>query len=192
MQLLIESFELFDEAPALQEVALSWFLSTEEGGLKRAIHALRHNPDQSGNFVAFCNVMCSVHEQIAVMYKDELQNHCRSTAEYVNFIGEIIGSLKATREDQIINSGLIDYWLDLTAREAENDGVHTVEERITALGLMTEVWLHFQDHVGEVEDRANTIVFMLKRACREHNRLIKLTTAAYLFKLLDVFSRKRN
>lgn len=136
--------------------------------------------------------MCSVHEQIAVMYKDEMQNHCRSTAEYVQVMSEIIGDLRDTREEQIINSGLIDYWLDLTAREAENDGVHTVEERIAALCFMTEIWMNFTDYVGEVEDRANTIVFMLKRACREHNRLIKLTTAAFMFKLLDAFSRKRN
>lgn len=45
LQLLIESFCLFEEVPALQEVALSWFLSTEEGGLKRAIHALRQHPE---------------------------------------------------------------------------------------------------------------------------------------------------
>ncbi len=67
----------------------------------------------------------------------------------------------------MIDSGLIDYWLDISAREAENDGVHTVEERIAALSLMTEVWIHFTDHVGEVDDRANSIIFMLKRACRE-------------------------
>jgi hypothetical protein len=85
----------------------------------------------------------------------------------------------------IIQSGLIDYWLDMCAREAENDGIHTTEERMAALALMTELWIHFTDYVSEVEDRANTIVYMLKRACRENNRMIRLGTAAFLFKLLD-------
>jgi hypothetical protein len=92
----------------------------------------------------------------------------------------------------VIDSGLVDYWLDLTAREAENDGIHTLEERVASIALITEIWFNFTDYVGEVEDRANTIVFMLKRACREPSRMIKLTTAASLFKLLDIFSRTRN
>lgn len=105
---------------------------------------------------------------------------------------EVVGCLKRTKEDAAVESGLVDYWLDLTAREAENDGMHTLQERITALALMTEVWLHFSDHVGEVEDCANTIIYMLKKACREQSRMIKLTTAGMLFKLLDSFSRTRN
>jgi hypothetical protein len=44
---------------------------------------------------------------------------------------------------------LISYWLDLAAREAENDGIHTLEERIASLSLMTEIWIHFSDAVGE-------------------------------------------
>lgn len=143
-------------------------------------------------FVQLCNVMCTVSEQIGVMYRDELQNHCRTQHEYIQIITEIIAQLKKTKEDEVIESGLIDYWLDLTAREAENDGVHTQNERIASLALMTEIWLNFSDHIGEVEDRANTIVFMLKRACREPSRMSKLTTAAMLFKLLDNFSRTRN
>ncbi len=86
----------------------------------------------------------------------------------------------------------MDYWLDLSAREAENDGVHTSEERIAALALMTEIWMSFTHYVGLQEDKGNTIVYMLKRACRESNRMIKMSTAAYLFRLLDSFSKTKN
>lgn len=126
------------------------------------------------------------------MYKDEIQNHCRSTHDYIKVITEVLTSLKLTREDHVLEANLIDFWLDLTAREAENDGVHTVDERTAALSLMTEIWLNFSDYIGEQDDRANTIVFMLKRACREPYRLIRLTTAGMLFKLLDVFARTKN
>ena len=57
---------------------------------------------------------------------------------------------------------------------------------------MTDIWLNFTDYVSEVEDRANSIIYILKRACREQNRLIRLTTAALLFTLLDSFSKTRN
>jgi len=87
---------------------------------------------------------------------------------------------------------LVEYWLDVSAREAENDGVHTVDERSSALALMSEIWLSFSDYIGESEERQNTIVFMLKRSLREPYKLIKLTTSGHLFKLLDVFARTRN
>ena len=83
------------------------------------------------------------------MYKDELLNHCRSTHDYIKVITEVIGALNMTREDHVIESQLIDYWLDLAAREAENDGVHTIDERTSALQLMTEIWLFFSDYIGE-------------------------------------------
>jgi len=38
---------------------------------------------------------------------------------------EVVGWLRRTKEDAAVESGLVDYWLDLTAREAENDGMHT-------------------------------------------------------------------
>jgi hypothetical protein len=57
---------------------------------------------------------------------------------------------------------------------------------------MGEIWINFTDYVSEDDDRANTIVYMLKRACREPSRLVKTNTAALMFKLLDIFSAKRN
>jgi len=52
----------------------------------------------------------------------------------------------------------------LTAREAENDGIHTTEERIAALSLMTDIWLNFTDYISEVDDRANTINIYVKES----------------------------
>ena len=126
------------------------------------------------------------------MYKEELHNHCRSIGEYVVLILEILGALAESRPQDVEKSGLIDYWLSQTAREAENDGIHSVEERTQALALMAEIWINFSEYVGEADDRANTIVYMLKRACREPSKLVKTNTAALMFKLLDIFSVKRN
>lgn len=75
----------------------------------------------------------------------------------------------------------------MCAREAENDGVHTNEERIAALSLMTEIWIHFTEFCGR-DERANTIIYMLKRACREQNLSIRSATAGMLFRLLDKFA----
>ena len=55
---------------------------------------------------------------------------------------------------------------------------------------MSELWLSFPELV--VSERQNTIIFMLKRALREPYRLIKLTTTASIFKLLEEFAVSKN
>lgn len=61
----------------------------------------------------------------------------------------------------------MDYWIDLCAREAESDGHHSNEERVAALTLMTDIWLEFTAFVMEQESRSHSILYMLKRVCRE-------------------------
>jgi len=54
------------------------------------MHALKFHNECIQFFVEFCNVVCTVHEQIGVMYKDELQNHCKNTFEYVQIINDLV------------------------------------------------------------------------------------------------------
>jgi len=44
---------------------------------------------------------------------------------------------------------LITELLDMCAREAENDGTHTKNERAVALTLMTDIWLSFTKLVDQ-------------------------------------------
>lgn len=163
-------------------------MSTEEGGLKRGLATIREHASQALHFVLWANTMCEVPEQTLVMYKDEVFNHCRSSGDYLKIIIDLLPHIKATRLEDV--ETLLDYWLDITAREAENDGIHTLEERSSAIALMGELWLCFPGLI--INDRQNTIMFMLKRALREPYRLIKLTTTSLVFKLLDEFARTKN
>lgn len=60
--LLIESFYFFAEDKDLNGAALHWFLSTEDGGLKRSIYALKLHSDVANHFVGLCNGLCQVEE----------------------------------------------------------------------------------------------------------------------------------
>ena len=127
---MCELLSYFDDDKSLQEVAMSWFLSAEEGGLKRAVHAVKHQAcDCTAHFVQLTNHFCKVPQQLELMYREELHNHCRTTGEYIVLILEILGALATVSQQDVEQSGLIDYWLSLTASEAENDGIHTVEDR---------------------------------------------------------------
>ena len=119
-------------------------------------------------------------------------NHCKTTFEYVKIVSEILEPLYNTKELEVMNSGLVQFWIELCVRESENDGKHSTEERIAALSLLTNIWLNFQHFVSQTEERANSILYMLKRACREQNRCVKITTTTFLFRLLDTLSEERN
>ena len=81
----------------------------------------------------------------------------------------------------------------MCAREAENDKHgDNLNERIMALALLSEIWYLFTEYVDSKEEMANTLLFMLKRAIRERAKSIRLTSVAYLFKLLDKLSSTKN
>ena len=58
--LLIECFYFLAEDKNLNAAALHWFLSSEDGGLKRSVYALRLHSEVASHFVALCNGMCAV------------------------------------------------------------------------------------------------------------------------------------
>jgi len=87
---------------------------------------------------------------------------------------------------------LIDYWVEMCAREAENDGKHPIEERISSLALLADLWLLFTPYVDSKGETVNTVIFMLKRAVRERSKAIRLASVAFLFRILDDFSMTKN
>lgn len=87
---------------------------------------------------------------------------------------------------------MIDYWVELCAREAENDGKHSNEERLAALAVLSDIWLTFTDFVDESEEMTNTILFMLKRAVRERTKSIRTASTVFLFRMLEILSSIKN
>lgn len=92
----------------------------------------------------------------------------------------------------MLSCGLIEFWVELCSREAENDGKRTNEDRIAALSVLAEIWLTCTDFVDRNDEMSNTILFMLKRAVRERVKPIRLAASAYLFRLLDSFGETKN
>jgi len=80
----------------------------------------------------------------------------------------------------------------MCAREAENDGKHPIEERISSLALLADLWLLFTPYVDSKGETVNTVIFMLKRAVRERSKAIRLASVAFLFRILDDFSMTKN
>jgi len=56
---------------------------------------------------------------------------------------EVLPQLRIHAQKAAEDSGLIVELLDMSARQAENDGTHSHDERALALTILTDLWLHF-------------------------------------------------
>ena len=95
-------------------------------------------------------------------------------------------------ESDVSKAGLITFWLDMCSREAESDGKRSPEERISALALMTEIWLLFTPQVDEKNEQVSIILFMLKKAVREPVKAMRLAISGQMFRLLESFGGSKN
>jgi hypothetical protein len=55
-------------------------------------------------------------------------------------------------------SGILEFWLESCIRQADNDGKHSYDERISALTLVVEIWLSFTDFVDQKEELTNSLM----------------------------------
>ena len=119
------------------------------GGLKLCLHAIGIHHDLTRLFVDLVDGFCSANEQVAIIYKDELQNHTVSLVNYISLINDLIPFLSIIRKQTLIDTNLISFWIDICAREGENDGHHTNEDRVIAITLLSELWLSFTEYIDQ-------------------------------------------
>lgn len=87
--------------------------------------------------------------------------------------------------EKATESGLLDFWLDLCSREAENDAKIQSGEKVIAIALLAEMWLLFTDYIDEREEVTSSLVYVFKRTVSERIKSIRLSSIAYLFKVLE-------
>ncbi|OMJ69095.1 hypothetical protein SteCoe_33282 [Stentor coeruleus] len=94
--------------------------------------------------------------------------------------------------DDLQTQGLVDYWAEFGLREAEKEPALITPTRVSALGFLCDVWLKFAKYIEQHEDSANSILTVIKRACREKSKILKIICYGRLFLLLSDFSMKKN
>ena len=67
-----------------------------------------------------------------------------------------------------------------------------MEERISSLTLISELWFSYPGYLLEKKDLTDSILKMLKKACRDRNRMLRIASISILFRLLESFSEEKN
>ena len=95
-----------------------------------------------------------------------------------------ISDTKSLKED-LINSGVLEYWLEYANNVAEDD--ISLDAKIEVLGFFTELWINYSDKIEEKEEKANQIIDILKKSTEDRRFAVKLVSITHLFRLLEHF-----
>lgn len=137
------------------------------------------------------SVLCLADEQLYIIYSTEIQSHTRSTLDYLELVGEFLPIMSEMWPEKACDSGLVDFWLDLCSREAENDFKIQNKEKVLAISLLAEIWILFTDYVDDRDEVTDTLIFVFKRTVSERTKSIRILSIAYLFKILEGLINKK-
>ena len=170
-----------------------WFInSTQEGGIRAILYILKRHSDLIENvvntFIQFAK------GSLVDILKELLRSLYPSPVEYVAIVNDFTHVLAENKDykDELLTSGLIDFWLEMSVRQADNDGNYTPEERTAAVAFLADLWILFTDKLFQREDLANQILKVLKRSSRDRYRPLRITALSQMFRLLDNFSKSKN
>lgn len=151
------------------------------GGLKLSLYAIGKHREATRHAMLMYEVLCQVEDQTYMIYATEIKSHTKSVLQYLELVGEFLPIMSEMWPEKAVESGLVDFWLDLCSREAENDFKVQNKEKVLAISLMAEIWILFTDYVDDKEEVTNTLIFVFKRTASERTKTIRLLSIAYLF-----------
>lgn len=132
-----------------------WFVSQPTGGLQGILHCVEknHSVAMEGAIAVLCQFAKYNYAELFTHY---LKLSFPNIRDYMRIISTFIQPLSEYKisKDNIINAGILMYWLDLACKKADLDviGNNKPEDRAAALNLLSEIWVYFPNIVEEKQN----------------------------------------
>lgn len=110
-----------------------WFITTtQEGGISAILYVLKKHEDLIGPVVA--TIQSFSKGNLPNLLREIIRPLYPSPREYISVINNFTHVLaeNETGREELLDSGLIDYWLEHNISQADNDGKNSPEERTTS------------------------------------------------------------
>jgi hypothetical protein len=106
----------------------------------------------------------------------QFRTHIEANLAYITAINEAISPLceLKTAKEEIIATGVLDFWVDFTLKETEGEGKKPVDGRLAAIALLCTLWSRFSPKIEEKEDISEAILTVFKRALREKSQIMRV------------------
>jgi len=85
---------------------------------------------------------------------------------------------------------MLDQWVDKALRLA--DSADTIDDKISSLSFLVEVWYTFSSYMDTKADHANAVLTTLRKIARERSGNASIVAASLMFSLLDKFAAEKN
>ena len=164
----------------------------DEPGLAAALYALKRHPNLVEQEIASVLLQFGRNN-----YMELLTHHLRQAlhdkVEYLQvlqdlFISGAIHPETQLSKDALLYSGVHDFVLELALRQAEYDGVNSIDERVQALVYLSELW---QNHTAFIDDKQGvqqSLLNLFKKLSRDADKIIRTIMIEHLFILLQKFA----
>ena len=169
-----------------------WFTG-ELGGVDASVHALK-----TGTAVTLRDVTEMLYEvsrgRLEEMLMGLVQREVHDEQRFMRLIAEMTQAISAIHggTESLVTSGILRSLLDLCLKEGENDSKQSLNLRLSALNLLSQLWRQFHRDIDKNEDLRSAILALLKKGCRDKSKLVSGSCAAQLFHLLEYFYEQKN
>ena len=161
-----------------------WF-TAQPGGIDACYNAIQ----RLGGSVLHA-VAGVLHEAGRFNYKDMLALHIRaqstSVIEYLQVLSDLIPSLVGLPQavERLTEESVLPELVEVALRESDSDGKRSTSSRSAALTLLSILWRYIPAYFEEHEEVVNSLLAMMKKACRDKSLLLSCHSAGHLFSLL--------
>ncbi|CAG9333687.1 unnamed protein product [Blepharisma stoltei] len=123
-----------------------------------------------------------------------LRNAIPDSKEYLNLMNDFLPLLSEsqTAYDDIADSGVVGYWLELGMREAESGQNHDPGTRSCALYFLLHLLTEFFPKISSNEILVNAVLSLLNRTCRDESKALQNMAVGMLFLLLEFFAGEKS
>lgn len=164
------SFEL-----SIFPAVYQWFITTtQEGGISAILYVLKKHEDLIKPVVA--TLVAYSKGNLPNILKEIIRPLYPSPREYVSIINNfthVLAEDPKSREE-LLDSGLIDYYLENNTKQAENDSKTSPEERTTSLAFLCDLWVLFPEKLEAREDIKGQLISILKKLCLDKFRPLRI------------------
>ena len=83
-------------------------------------------------------------------------------------------------------NGVLSFWVFQSLKTAESTGEVTLDDRITSLVFLTEIWLLRPDFIDvQIQGSGQATLNILKRAARDIKQTLAIVSIELMFRLLE-------
>lgn len=143
-----------------------WFITTtQEGGISALLYILKKHEDLIKP-VVFTLVSFSK-GNLPNILKEVIKPLYPSPRDYMAIINDFVHVLAEEQKtkEELLEAGLIDFWLEENLAQADNEAKASPEERTTSLAFVIDLWVLFPDKLNNREDIKGQIINVLKKLC---------------------------